>query len=229
MDILSSYNPTNIKYISSIKKKEKNGNSGKKIAKENECGNINMWYKIKKGYEQIKEYERKNNIKYDFYIRCRYDILIDSYDIDFNTLKKDTLYFGSHSYSGLFFRFFFSDFAYSLAESAPDEFFISGRHNMDIYCYLYDLLIFSNNRCIERSASENQFWRLIKFNYTDTKIINIKYKWVCFSEMECFKYHYTKLPDRKRGLLLQAINMRIPILYIIIILIIFITIKRILK
>ena len=77
-----------------------------------------------------------------------------------------------------------------LFEYTNDELFIGDRKVMDIYCNLYDLIIKSNNKCLEHHTSENQLYYFINFNYTNFKYLNIKYKWVCFSDMECYKYHY---------------------------------------
>jgi hypothetical protein len=203
-DIISLSNPVDVKYVDSI----------------NDCGNINMWYKIKKGYEQIKEYENKNNFKYDFYIRCRYDLLINNFNVDFNQLNKDTLYFGKKDYNLL--SLFFSKYMYYLLDYCPDEFFISGEKNMNIYCNLYDNLIYSNNRCLENHTSENQFYYFVKFYYTDTEYLNIKYKWVCFSDLECMKYHYSKREIYKGSI--KSI-MKLILKYLLIIIIIIILVK----
>ena len=59
------------------------------------CNNLIMWYKIKKIYLIAKKYSNKNNIKYDFYIRCRYDNLFINYKFDKNKLlnNKNTVFF----------------------------------------------------------------------------------------------------------------------------------------
>lgn len=176
-NVINLTKPKNVKYIDSL----------------DDCGNINMWYKIKKGYEQIKNYEHINNFKYDFYIRCRYDLLIRDYNINinFNKLDKNILYFGEKNYNLIPI----SKYADYFMDCNSDEFFISGEKNMNIYCNFYDILINSNNRCLEHHTSENQLYYFINFNYTKTKFLNIKYRWACFSDIECIKYH--RLKDKK--------------------------------
>tara|TARA_B100001123_G_C15189737_1_gene978808 strand:- start:547 stop:1326 length:780 start_codon:yes stop_codon:yes gene_type:complete len=212
-DIISLSNPVDVKYVDSI----------------NDCGNINMWYKIKKGYEQIKEYENKNNFKYDFYIRCRYDLLINNFNVDFNILNKDTLYFGKKDYNLV--SLFISKYMDYLMDCCPDEFFISGEKNMNIYCNLYDNLIYSNNRCLENHTSENQFYYFVKFYYTYTEYLDIKYRWACFSDLECMKYHYSKREIYKGAIksIMKLILKYLLIIFIIIFIIIILVKMKISK
>jgi len=172
-----------------IKNEDLTINTNKTNSLKNKCGNENMWNKIQIGYIQITNYETEKNIKYDFYIRCRYDILIESFNVNFNKLDKNILYFGQQSYNFLF-GFLNSNFVKNIIKTKPDEFFISGKTNMDIFCNLYNYIKKTNNICLENHTSENQLYHFIKFNYTKTKILNIKYKWACFSEIECFNYHF---------------------------------------
>tara|TARA_B100000902_G_C27194709_1_gene855837 strand:- start:343 stop:1122 length:780 start_codon:yes stop_codon:yes gene_type:complete len=167
-DVISLSNPVDVKYVESL----------------DNCGNMNMWYKIQKGYEQIKEYENINNFKYDFYIRCRYDVLIRSFNVDFNQLNKNTLYFGQKDYV----KSIFSKYIQPLGGFLSDEFFLSGEKNMNIYCNAYDLISQSNNKCMEKHLPEKQFYNLTQFMYTDTQYLDIKYRWVCFSDIECLVY-----------------------------------------
>ena len=45
---------------------------------------------------------------------------------------------------------------------------------------------------MEKQLSEQQFNNLIQFMYTDTQYLDIKYRWVCFSDIDCFWYHRDK-------------------------------------
>lgn len=60
-----------------------------------------MWRNVSEGYKLCKKYEEKNNIKYDYYIRSRPDILYKEH-INFNKLPKldDKLIIGFGSVLG---------------------------------------------------------------------------------------------------------------------------------
>jgi hypothetical protein len=208
-DVISLSNPVDVKYVESL----------------DDCGNMNMWYKIQKGYEQIKEYENINNFSYDFYIRCRYDVLIRSFNVDFNQLNKNTLYFGKKDYNLKPVWSTYTDAAFGVKS---DEFFLSGEKNMNIYCNAYDLISQSNNKCMEKHLSEKQFYNLIQFMYTDTQYLDIKYRWVCFSDIECLVYQGGKT---KKGLYTGPIKSTVIIAlkYIVVIFIIVISYEMIRK
>lgn len=191
-NVIKLLNPKKIKYIDS----------------KNDCNNVNMWFKIKLGYELIKQYEKNNNIKYDYYIRCRYDILIEHFKIDFNKLKDDTIYFGIRNYWSPMLNNI-----YPIHDIICDEFFFGNRKIMDIFCYFHDIVIKSKNRCLKVNIPEVQLKYLLKIYNLKYKILKIKYKYACYSELDCIKYHCKKY-NVYRGFVFQTF---IKLIYFIVI------------
>lgn len=170
-NIESITNPKNIEFTDSLEA----------------SGNINMWYKIKKGYNQIKKYEIKNNIKYDLFIRCRYDIFIEDSNINFDNLENNVIYTGASPIH------FLMKIRNKLFEYTNDELFIGDRKVMDIYCNLFDQIIKSNNKNQEYTISENILYNFIhKIYFTKHKQLDIKYKFLHKNTKDLIKYLCTK-------------------------------------
>tara|TARA_B100000424_G_scaffold244506_1_gene214838 strand:+ start:380 stop:1156 length:777 start_codon:yes stop_codon:yes gene_type:complete len=171
-DVINMCKPKKVKYIKSL----------------DACSNINMWYKIKEAYGLAKN----NNIKYDYYIRGRYDILIEKFaefklsDLD-KYKNKNVLFVGIKNYRLLFLKY-----NMWLVNGLSDEFFIGSEKIMNIYSNFYDIVINSNNKCLELYAPEVQFKHLSVLYNTQIVQLKILYKYVCFSELSCIDYVFIK-------------------------------------
>ena len=80
-----------------------------------------MYYSIKVSNNLKKFYENKNNFIYDVVIRCRFDILIEKLDIDFNDIDLSYIH---TDIVGL--------------DHPNDQLAISSSENMDYYSILFD-------------------------------------------------------------------------------------------
>lgn len=171
-NIINMCKPKKVKYIHSL----------------DACSNVNMWYKIKEAYGMAKN----NNIKYDYYIRSRYDILIEKFaefklsDLD-KYKNKNVLFNGIKNY-----WFFFFNYNMWLINGLSDEFFIGSEKVMNIYSNFYDILINSNNECLELNVPEVQFKHLSTLYNTKIIHLRILYKYACFSDLSCIEYHFFK-------------------------------------
>ena len=170
-NVIKLLNPKKIKFIES----------------KNDCNNVNMWYKIKLGYDLVKQYEKDKKIKYDYYIRSRYDILIEKFKVDFNNLKDDTIYFVIRNYWSPMLNNI-----YPIHDIICDEFFIGNAKIMNIFCNFYNLVIKSKNKCLKINIPEVQLKYLLKIYNLKYKILKIKYKYACYNELSCIKYHCKK-------------------------------------
>ena len=153
--IIEICKPKGIIYVTSI-----NANS-----------HINMWYKIKLGYKLIKKYEKQTNTKYDYYIRARYDIIIDNYDKNclYKLDNKNILYIGKRKF---FIKndYILLNFILSILN---DEFFMGNNKIMKIYCNFYDIIIKSNNSDMQYNLSEYHFFQFLKLYYHEYKVLDI--------------------------------------------------------
>jgi hypothetical protein len=83
---------------------------------------VSMWHSVKKSHELA----LSENKKYDFYVRCRTDLVFKD-KIEYENLDKDVLYLGDGRIAGVD-RIF------------GDWFACSNLQNMNTYCEMHDLL-----------------------------------------------------------------------------------------
>ena len=82
-----------------------------------------MWYSIKKANDLKTEYEALHNFKYDLVIRCRFDLVFDTYNIDIEKLDPTQLHVAGE-----------------LNPTLNDQCAISSSENIDWYSKMYDKL-----------------------------------------------------------------------------------------
>jgi len=120
-----------------------------------------MFYSLQKSNELKKKYELKNNFIYDAVIRCRFDLSINKFEIDFYDLDLNLIN------------------CYMLNDEFPnDQFAISSSNNMDIYSNVFDKLKqykesgwtrFTGERLLKYHLEQNN----LKFNNKIQSKINI--------------------------------------------------------
>lgn len=122
--------------------------------KNNKCGingYLQQLYGIEQSFKLLKEYEEKNNIKFDIICRARSDVLfINNIDIDKFVLDKIILP-EFHSFAGI-----------------NDRFAIGNRENMKVYMEMYSNLSKLNNF--------KMFWQAELYCKYNLEINNINYK-----------------------------------------------------
>ena len=158
------------------------------------CNNLNMWYKIKLVYLAAKKYSINNNVNYDYYIRCRYDMIFyNNYNISINKMLTDkkSLYFCSEK---TFLYSIIKGIGRKILPYVPDDFFIGSEKIMDKYCLFFDIIKNIRNKCLEYRSPEIDFYHYIQLNNTVIKYISIyaqQYKWtkntISYSITKSFK------------------------------------------
>jgi len=122
--------------------------------KNNKCGfqgYLQQLYGIEQNFKLLKEYEEKNNIKFDIICRARSDVLfMNNIDIDKFVLDKIILP-EFHSFAGI-----------------NDRFAIGNRENMKVYMEMYSNLSKLNNF--------KMFWQAELYCKYNLEINNINYK-----------------------------------------------------
>lgn len=109
-----------------------------------------MFYSLKISNELKSFYENKNNFKYDVVIRCRFDILINKFDIDLSDMDLSYIYTDT------------------VGNGFPnDQLAISSSENMDYYCSLYDRIDTYYNEGIRNFVGE----RLLRHHLKDSKLL----------------------------------------------------------
>jgi hypothetical protein len=109
-----------------------------------------MFYSIKVANDLKIFYEKKNNFKYDVVIRCRFDILIDKFDINLSDTDLSYIYTDT------------------VGNGFPnDQFAISSSENMDYYCSLYDKIDEYYNEGFRNFVGE----RLLRHHVKDSKLM----------------------------------------------------------
>jgi hypothetical protein len=114
-----------------------------------------MFYSIKISNELKKFYEIKNNFKYDVVIRCRFDILIEKFEI--NLYNFDSSFINTHSVGNGF---------------PNDQLAISNSENMDYYSSLFDKIEEYYNNGFRGFVGE----RLLRHHLNDKFLISEKIK-----------------------------------------------------
>jgi len=109
-----------------------------------------MFYSLKISNELKSYYENKNNFKYDVVIRCRFDILINKFDIDLSDI--DLSYIHTDTVGNGF---------------PNDQLAISSSENMDYYSSLYDRIDTYYNEGIRNFVGE----RLLRHHLKDSKLL----------------------------------------------------------
>lgn len=129
------------------------------------CNTYNMFYKIKKGFELVTDYEAKHNTKYDVYIRCRYDINFTKIGKSFNfeNVKSNTLYVGEKSYyttNGITSPLIW--YVFNFKGFVNDEFFFGDREAMQKATSMINHL--KQSKLCDFSAEEEFYKHLINAN-----------------------------------------------------------------
>lgn len=125
---------------------------------------LSMFYKIYKGNLLRKEYEEKNNIKYDLIIRCRTDLL-------FTTELKPHLFQDENClYSPIIGKY--------LKGGINDQFAIAHPSIMDTYCSLYPDLLSYMEKSVTVPRPEAYLGYHLKKNKIKIKHMNIMY-YIC--------------------------------------------------
>jgi hypothetical protein len=120
-----------------------------------------MFYSLQQSNEFKKNYELNNNFKYDAAIRCRFDISINKFEIDFYDLDLSLIgcYVLNHEFPN-------------------DQFAISSSNNMDVYSNVFSNLEryyqsgwtgFTGERLLKYHLEQNK----LKFNHQIQKNIDI--------------------------------------------------------
>lgn len=119
-----------------------------------------MFYSIKWANDLKSFYEKKNKFKYDAVIRCRFDILIESFNI--NLLDLDL--------SDINLSYIYTD---TVGNGHPnDQLAISSSENMDYYCGLYDKIDDYYNEGFKNFVGE----RILKYHLKNKLYISDKIK-----------------------------------------------------
>jgi len=109
-----------------------------------------MFYSIKVSNELKSFYEKKNNFKYDVVIRCRFDILINRFDINLSDIDLSYIYTDT------------------VGNGFPnDQLAISSSENMDYYSSLYDKINDYYNEGFRNFVGE----RLLRHHLKDSKLL----------------------------------------------------------
>jgi hypothetical protein len=109
-----------------------------------------MFYSIKVSNDLKSFYEKKNNFKYDVVIRCRFDILINRFDINLSDIDLSYIYTDT------------------VGNGFPnDQLAISSSENMDYYCSLYDSINDYYNEGFRNFVGE----RLLRHHLKDSKLL----------------------------------------------------------
>jgi hypothetical protein len=109
-----------------------------------------MFYSIKASNDLKNFYEKKNNFKYDVVIRCRFDILINRFDINLSDIDLSYIYTDT------------------VGNGFPnDQLAISNSENMDYYCSLYDKINDYYNEGFRNFVGE----RLLRHHLKDSKLL----------------------------------------------------------
>ena len=154
----------------------------KSVTSMDVCNNLNMWYKIKESFLLCKEYCKENNFLisnyYDIVIRCRFDLILEN-NLNFNNIIVDpnTLYYGS--ISDTLFRNI-QKLSYLSKKFLLDEFFFGAPELVEKYFLFYDIILKSNNKCLEYGLGESDFFFYSKVLGTTLKKIQfhyIMYQW----------------------------------------------------
>jgi hypothetical protein len=124
--------------------------------KQNPLAVYSMFYSIYKSNQLKSEYESKNNFKYDLVIRCRFDIVINYFDLNLSDKDKYIFVGGEHHHGG--------------QSGIPnDQFAISSSQNMDLYSSVY--------KNIFDYSKDNHFYdrdfvgeEILKYHFTNKNI-----------------------------------------------------------
>lgn len=109
-----------------------------------------MFYSIKVSNDLKLLYEKKNNFKYDAVIRCRFDILIENFDINLSEIDLSYIYTDT------------------VGNGFPnDQFGLSNSENMDYYSSLFDKIDNYYNEGVRNFVGE----RLLRYHLKDSKLI----------------------------------------------------------
>lgn len=155
-------------------------------------------YKLNRGYKIIKQYELKNEFKYDYYVRLRPDVCLDS-QIDIDTIKTlddhsimlyvDRVYLLNNEYVG--YREGWVDDNFCIATNKPFELFcsmyersveLSHKYQATVSHILLQKLFIENKiQCIRPNPNlvmfkkqNNQINRFLLFGHTHPDIYPLK-------------------------------------------------------
>jgi len=112
-----------------------------------------MFYSVKVANDLKSFYEKKNKFKYDVVIRCRFDVLIERFDIDLSDIDLSYIYTDSVGDEDAGFP--------------NDQLAVSNSKNMDYYCSLYDKIDDYYNEGFKNFVGE----RLLKYHLKNHKPI----------------------------------------------------------
>ena len=159
-----------------------------------------LWYSFNKSIQYKKEYEEKNNFKYDIVIKLRFDIIFDQERRFFKNFKlisnkmDDTIYVENEPLIG--------DINKNL-EFIDDVFFFGSSKNMDIKSEYYDIIFNDRYNGFElfKYLKKNK----INILQTDCHFASTIYRKECvsFSPLnefkdcaECDRYYYKPYNER---------------------------------
>lgn len=150
------------------------------FSESNSNNSISMWYSILNSNKLKKDYESKNNFRYDLVIRCRFDILfdffyldLDSIDSDFiyvqsiGQIRKNKIYKNSHLLP--------SDLLNDKILYLNDQFAISNSENMDYYSEVYNNCEFYWNNFESPPIGESALTFHLMYNKMKIKISDSLY------------------------------------------------------
>jgi hypothetical protein len=114
-----------------------------------------MFYSINVSNNLKKFYEIKNNFKYDIVIRCRFDILIEKFEIDLFNFDLSYIH------------------TYGVGNGFPnDQFAVSNSDNMDYYSSLFERIDEYHNKGFKNFVGE----RLLRHHLNDRFLVSEKIK-----------------------------------------------------
>lgn len=155
------------------------------------CSTYNMFYKIQKGFELVMDYETKNNVKYDVFIRCRYDLNFVKVNksFRFQKIQKNTVYTGEKMYySTNHLTTSVGAFVFGLNGYVYDEFFYGERDSMRVATSMYsnipnlkECIIFAETELFNHCKANNLKISVVPIYYTYTLNYNdvswLWYQW----------------------------------------------------
>lgn len=164
------------------------------------CSTYNMFYKIMKGFELVTDYETKNNIKYDVFIRCRYDLNFVKVNksFQFQSIESNTIYTGEKMYySSNHLVFPIMTYILGLEGYVYDEFFFGDREAMRIVTSMYKNIL-DVKEC--KVSAETILFNHLKSNQLKTRVLPIYYTYTLnYNDFSWLWYQWKKYNAKAYG------------------------------